>query len=283
MLHGFTQSGPLFRAKTRALEKLLAKHLSPTPLELVYPTAPILLQPSDVPTFNSVNQSEHSDRASANEEKKETEEAYGWWVRSDAKRDGASEDAPVYTHLEETAIPFLARVLKEQGPFDGVLGFSQGGCMAGFLASLLEDGRREAFERLEASGGMPFPPSLSVAEAEQQEPVHAPLKFAVIYSGFAPVPLLDRYRAFYDPKIQTRVLKFIGSVDTVVEESRSLLLADAVQNDQVEVVYHPGGHFVPASNKGLAGKVAEFIKVSLNGADTRDTVEERVEDMDVPF
>lgn len=48
MLHGFTQSGDLFHHKTRALEKVLQKAL-PEGCELVYPTAPNRLKPSDLP------------------------------------------------------------------------------------------------------------------------------------------------------------------------------------------------------------------------------------------
>ncbi|KAF3355260.1 hypothetical protein VdG1_04221 [Verticillium dahliae VDG1] len=53
MLHGYTQSGPLFRSKTRALEKLLAKALTPLSLTLncIYPTAPIKLNPADIPGY----------------------------------------------------------------------------------------------------------------------------------------------------------------------------------------------------------------------------------------
>ena len=63
MLHGYTQSGPLFHAKTKALEKSLAKafpaapapgHLATHPggISLHYPTAPIKLSYADIPGVN---------------------------------------------------------------------------------------------------------------------------------------------------------------------------------------------------------------------------------------
>ena len=49
-----TQSGPLFRLKTRALEKSLLKHFPPPTyaLSLHYPTAPIHIKPADLPGFD---------------------------------------------------------------------------------------------------------------------------------------------------------------------------------------------------------------------------------------
>ena len=63
MLHGYTQSGTLFHAKTKALEKSLAKafpaapapgHLATHPggISLHYPTAPIKLSYADIPGVN---------------------------------------------------------------------------------------------------------------------------------------------------------------------------------------------------------------------------------------
>lgn len=80
MLHGYTQSGPLFHAKTKALEKSLSKafpaapapgHLATHPggISLHYPTAPIKLETHDIPGFDGANVQQ------------EGSEAYGWWRR----------------------------------------------------------------------------------------------------------------------------------------------------------------------------------------------------------
>ena len=147
----------------------------------------------------------------------------------------------------------LARVLRDEGPFDGVVGFSQGGALAGMLASLLEPGRKEAFDRLATGAdGMAFPQSFIESTGYVEELCHAPLKFAVSYSGFG-ATTNKLYSAFYEPKIATPMLHFLGSVDTVVEEARSLRLVDAcvdargVKGGVGRVVYHPGGHFLPSS------------------------------------
>jgi predicted esterase len=145
-----------------------------------------------------------------------------------------------------------------------VLGFSQGAAAAAMVASLLEDRRAAAFG---ADGGEQCPASFVGS---------LPLRFAVCYSGFcAPRP---RYRAFYEPPIATPVLHFIGSLDGVVEEGRSLELVRACENPRV--VYHPGGHFVPIG-KDMVGQLVAFIREAC--IEKSPEADDGVEDMDVPF
>ncbi|KJZ72529.1 hypothetical protein HIM_08053 [Hirsutella minnesotensis 3608] len=160
MLHGFTQSGPLFRAKTRALEKLIAKTLAPSSLApvLFYPTAPNQLLARDIPGYQPAPGAR--------------------WSRT--------------------------------GPFP-----------------------------------------------------RAP-RFAVSYSGFyGPVDML---RWCYEPKLTTPTLHYIGSLDTVVDESRSQALIDRCQDPVV--VTHPGGHHVPIA-KEWALPLAGFIKEHSQNAEPR--------------
>jgi hypothetical protein len=53
------------------------------------------------------------------------------------------------------------------------------------------------------------------------------------------------------------MLHVIGTLDSVVEESRSLALAEA--SLEPRVVYHPGGHFVPIG-KEMVGALIGFIR-----------------------
>jgi len=72
-------------------------------------------------------------------------------------------------------------------------------------------------------------------------------------------------------------LNVIGSLDSVVEESRSLGLSERVMEGRGRTVYHPGGHFVPIGKEMagvLVGFLREFCVVKEEGG---------VEDMDVPF
>lgn len=273
MLHGYTQSGPLFHAKTRALEKLLQKSFpSPPPLphkplpgtlpsypggiQLIYPTAPICLLPADIPGFSSTElQSEGSE--------KDDPDAWGWWKRDESGR---------YVGLEE-GLETIRKAIEEVGGVDGVLGFSQGGAAAALVASLLEENREDAFTS-SASSPFPYPPSWSTLRSTLPQP---PLKFAISYSGFyAPDSV---YAPFYSPKIKTRFLHVLGSLDSVVEEERSQGLVERCE-DAVKVV-HPGGHFVPIG-KEYAGVLVGFLRDVL-GREEKGKEEVGVEDMDMPF
>jgi hypothetical protein len=70
----------------------------------------------------------------------------------------------------------------------------------------------------------------------------------------------------------------------VVEEKRSMRLVEACQDGDKEgrVVHHPGGHFLPSSQKQVVAPLLAFIKETVEGAD-KPKKEESVEDMDVPF
>jgi hypothetical protein len=177
----------------------------------------------------------------------------------------------------------IAEVLKTEGPFDGVIGFSQGGACAAMVASLLEPGRREAFEVKQSEGGMRFPESFEKDTGYVEGTIHPPLKFAVSYSGFA-ARGKNPYHAFYEPKIKTKVLHFLGTQDVVVEEARSLALVEACENKEERyVVYHPGGHFLPSTQKASVNALIGFIKEVMQGEEGAKKEEESVEDMDVPF
>ncbi|KAI5467833.1 serine hydrolase FSH [Mariannaea sp. PMI_226] len=227
MLHGYTQSGPLFRAKTRALEKLLAKLLAPISLlpVCIYPTAPNRLKAEDIPGYVPPSEPQ------AEEHQPDT---WAWWRKDEAS--GA------YRYLDE-GMATVADTIREAGGVDAVVGFSQGGAMAGLVAAALED--RVLPEGKDGSWAR------GLREANNGKPA----KFAVSYSGFfAPI---DSLGFCYEPKIKTPTLHYLGSLDTVVDESRSQGLIDRCEDPAV--VTHPGGHYVPVS-KEWAMPLAGFIK-----------------------
>ena len=258
MLHGYTQSGPLFNAKTKALEKFLRKTFPGVTLS--YPTGPMKLRASDIPGYDSTKADEDNGEP----------EAYGWWSRSN------TSEPPEYVGLED-GLSTVANTLQTEGPFDGVMGFSQGGALAAMVTSLLEgDARKEAFKSAQSKSrlAMPFPSSFVNLS-------HPPLKFCVIYAGF--VAPGDRYTAFYEPQLRTPACHFIGSLDTVVEEARTDRLVDATGGaKKTTVVVHSGGHFVP-NNRQYIDAVVAFVKAKTTDSGGISNKEENVEDMDMPF
>ena len=267
LLHGYTQSGPLFSAKTRALHKALQKSFFPRSVHFSYPTGPNRLKPADIPGFSPSDQTDGAEPASG---KDDEVEAYGWWQRKD------TDEGIIYKGIEE-GLAAVAQCIREEGPFDGVIGFSQGAAAAAMVASLLDGEQRlTGFEDAEKHGGMEYPKSFTQANSF----VQAPMKFAIVYSGFrAPG---KRYDGFYIPKINTQTLHFIGQVDTVVEEERSRVLVGYCEEERV--VVHPGGHFLPSQRPWLDACVG-FVREALEGTAKREVAAEEkgVEDMDVPF
>ncbi|KAH0336904.1 FSH1-domain-containing protein, partial [Aureobasidium melanogenum] len=255
MLHGYTQSGPLFQAKTQRIKKLLEKSLAGLPIkievpingiDLFYPTGPFKVSSADL------NGAEVR------------EDANGWWKLRE--RGQLQEGVDV-------GIDQVAKVLKEFGPMDGVMGFSQGAALAAMVVSLLEPGREEAFGKVQ--GGMKYP-------QEIKELQHPPLRFGVCFSGL--LNKHEAYTAFYEPKIHTPILHVLGSMDTIVEESESLALAErCADGGKGMVIRHAGTHTVPTSDRDIAA-VIQFIRNAFPIEDaTAKKDEEDVLDMDMPF
>ena len=174
--------------------------------------------------------------------------------------------------------------MEQDGPFDGVIGFSQGAAAAAMTASLLEPGRQEAFaDRQKNAGGMTFPSAFTRLS-------HPPLRFMVSYSGFAST--FPGYAAFYEPLIATPSLHFLGTLDTVLEECWARALLGSCEQGNAgpdeTLVVHPGGHSVPLGRRELL-VVTGFIR-SVYASDqaqkasaSKTLKDQDVLDMDLPF
>ncbi|KAI4196560.1 MAG: hypothetical protein LQ350_006492 [Teloschistes chrysophthalmus] len=283
MLHGYTQSGPLFRSKTRALEKALTKAFPNHTPTLSYPTGPLLLSPSDIPGYDTSS-------TNNNPQDQDPEPSYGWWRRKDVPKGEGGETETTYTHLPD-CFSTIAHTIRTEGPFDGVIGFSQGGCAAALVASLLEPGRRDSFPPIPTPSSSPSDPITNTTEPYPQDfispnggaTIQPPLLFALLYSAF--LPPSPRYTPFTTPPLTTPTLHFLGSLDSVVEEGRSRALIEKCGG--AEVVVHPGGHFLPCQRVWLdaaTGFIKRYVgKGGGEGGGKGNGEEERAEDMDVPF
>ncbi|KAK3337730.1 serine hydrolase FSH [Cercophora scortea] len=260
MLHGYTQSGPLFRAKTRAMEKLIAKALAPLNLVpvLFYPTAANRLSPRDIPGYQLPE--------GASAEDVEDADAWAWFRRDDAsgayllleegmralaasmaEANSASSSSSSEADTEGAASTVEAKgtdANAEDKVIDGVIGFSQGGAVAAMLASALEADRAR----------IPRPHEGWV-DALREANRGRPLKFAVVYSGFFAPP--HDLTWLYEPKVKTPTLHYFGSLDTVVDESRGQGLVERCELPSV--VVHPGGHYVPV-NREWVMPVVGFVR-----------------------
>jgi len=168
--------------------------------------APMILQPADLPGSNlSAFDSEATPSAAWVDDPKLT--ARAWWK--------ANDEMTEYVGLEDS-LRYLRGVLEKE-KFNGVMGFSQGACMAAYLCAYLEDPSSQPI----------FNP-----------PPHPAFDFAIFISGFAPtLPPIEHH-------IRAKNVHVLGRTDTVVSNQRSETLFDICIQPRVE--YHEGSHYVPS-------------------------------------
>jgi uncharacterized protein (DUF924 family)/Ran GTPase-activating protein (RanGAP) involved in mRNA processing and transport len=191
-LHGFRQNGEVFRKRTRKL-RLALEDIA----DLTVVTSPLPYSPKG-------------------DTREATLAAFGyipdypsqrvWWLSSDDNREYEGFD---------TSLAFLETVFREQGPFDGVLGFAQGGTLAAVLAAM------------------------------QPHPIIT-FSFAICLSAFP--SRAEAHAAYMAPgSIKLPSIHALGLSDILVTNDRSLRLFEAFDPARSVLVEHPGGHFVPSA------------------------------------
>lgn len=200
-IHGYRQNSDSFRDKTGALRKLLKKHV-----EWVYINAP-----------HSVSQ--RMDVLQGQEQKevaKDEEDPRGWWFSDvQARSFDAGQVCEASLGLEES-LEAVKKAVRELGPFDGILGFSQGAALVAMVCALQE----------QVSPDFKF-------------------QFAILVAGFQSV--CAQHERFYTGTALTiPSLHVFGQKDGVIPDRLSRELLSRFENPQV--LTHPGGHFVPAAS-----------------------------------
>ncbi|KAI8092671.1 serine hydrolase FSH [Halteromyces radiatus] len=226
-LHGLAQNGIHFRKKMTTLATSIDKQA-----ELVYVTAPhVILSPE----YSSVSKREQDSNITISDEVK----AFGWWHPLRYKK--LLPDGTCVGTME--TLSFLKQVMIDQGPFDGILGFSQGACLSACLSVMLEN--RTILPNM-------IPPDFP----------HPSLKFVIIVAGFPPKQQEAFKPLFAQPiKIRTPSMHMIGDLDTLVLPEQMNELANLYQDPVI--FKHSGGHFVPSSiaaQKNLSEFLSRFIQ-----------------------
>ncbi|XP_069040524.1 esterase OVCA2 [Lepisosteus oculatus] len=216
-IHGYCQNAGTFREKTGALRKALKRHA-----ELVYINAPHQIGHRG-PSGSAPAAPLPSDPASPSAAPGGPgEDGRGWWFSDPRDRSFSAEESCASDLGLDESLEAVRRAVGERGPFDGVLGFSQGAALVAMLCARQERGQ-------EPGPGFRF--AVLVAGFRSRCAGHAPLYTA--------------------PPLGLPTLHVLGDSDRVIPAplSRDLL---PVFRDPV-VVTHPGGHYVPA---GAAQKQA---------------------------
>lgn len=143
------------------------------------------------------------------------EDPRGWWFSDiQAKSFNAQQQCEESLGLDQS-VAAVRETVATQGPFDGVLGFSQGAAFVAMLCALQE-------QKLE--------PRFS-------------FRFAVLVAGFRSA--CKEHEKFYAAPLQIPSLHVFGLEDRVIPDYMSRELLPSFHDPQVLV--HPGGHFVPAA------------------------------------
>ncbi|KAJ1875093.1 Ovarian cancer-associated protein 2 [Coemansia sp. RSA 486] len=189
-LHGYTQTGQKFRDRLGPFRRGLKNQL-----DLVFMTAPHMA----------------TNVFSNSEEPQEKEgESMAWWNQSD---DAEKVEKEIMQSVQE-----IENTLVREGPFHGIMGFSQGAGMAAIMAAL----------------------------AERNKVNVGSFGFALFFAGFYPGQLRMFDEMVREAKVKVPSLHVVGDNDLVVSSERGVELATRAF-DGAQVKRHPGGHFVPCN------------------------------------
>ncbi|CAK7903628.1 family of serine hydrolases 1 [[Candida] anglica] len=257
-LPGYLQNGKMFAEKSSGLRKILTKKYS---CQLDYVDPQVMIGAKEQLPFQlSSDEVEASAKWNALVEQDVTR---AWWKHQDP---GNYEG---FSH----SFSYLKKYIQENGPYDGIIGFSQGAAMAAIICN-------------------------SVVRESMQD---APFKVAVFFSGFVftePIdPTQDKlalttdckdieeyiklvqvvpgYEEYFTvtPEVQqsTKIINVFGSSDNAVPAIRSKQLTKIFRgdnaksegnenDDQVIEFQHDGGHFIPNKKQFLQPMVDVIVK-----------------------
>ncbi|XP_021928353.1 esterase OVCA2 [Zootermopsis nevadensis] len=196
-LHGYRQNGDVFKHKLGALRKALKKHA-----KLFFVTAP-----------NKLPSAEDSSLCSEDVQKS----AFGTDMMFDSKK-----QSDVCLGFENS-LALIEETFEKQGPFDGLLGFSQGAAFVGILCGMQETNWLK-YE----------------------------FNFAIMVAGFK--SLCHPHLNYYFKQSSVPSLHVYGTNDKVISREMSELLMEHFVH--TEIIEHPGGHFVPASGPQRQGYIS---------------------------
>lgn len=202
-IHGYRQNESSFRERTGALRKLLKKEV-----DFCFLSAPhVIPEPQNLA-------------------RPEEEQERGWWF---SKPDSS------YYALDRTdcclgfqaSIETIHKAFEEQGPFDGIVGFSQGAAFVPLLGVI---------KQREPDGPIQF-------------------RFAILVAAFK--SLVSPHSEYYGVSpLDVPSFHMIGTTDAVIPAEVSESLAAACTG--ATVYRHDRGHYIPASGQ-LKAALVEFL------------------------
>ncbi|XP_061180389.1 esterase OVCA2-like isoform X2 [Saccostrea echinata] len=213
-IHGYRQNDQTFRERTGAFRKIIKKISDP---------APNLVPPLD---------RNDEDGATDNNDQR------GWWFSSPDDQYTAQDYTDCCKGYKES-LEIIEKAFREQGPFDGILAFSQGAAMASLICGLKEQDPEGPFQ----------------------------FDFVILVAGFK--SRQKQHESIYKKPITTPSLHVFGDSDKVIQKEMSEDLLQYFVNPSV--LKHSGGHFIPVSS--IQKKVyIEFLQPFLDRKKKQMTV-----------
>ncbi|KAK3925363.1 Esterase OVCA2 [Frankliniella fusca] len=205
-LHGYGQSGGYFHKKLGGVRKLMK-----SVAEFDYVSSPHLTNmeadPGDI--FSGPR--------------------HAWWFTNEEMKTYDSKEFESKCYGFEESVDRVDEYLQERGPFDGILGFSQGACFLSLLCCL-----------------------------QQQGKLKGTFKFAIFASGY--LSRCVAHQNLYNETLSLPTLHVFGESDTVIPEEMSKALVDFCEEKQI--ILHPGGHYMP-SNSHFKEAYMKFLTLRL--------------------
>jgi hypothetical protein len=259
MLHGYAQSGHTFAIKThfltQQLRAILAKHYqcSEEGIDFVYLDAPFQL---DTAEESSLTYTEASSQSPLHT-RDQAPPPPSLSSSSPFSINPLATNLGWNPHLDQTdpktSLTLLSKLSTSQGPFTGVIGFSQGTTLAFMYTSWCEASfnpfRHAALQKMCIDLDDP-----KLATLLEKPPQSKPLDFAVLLSGRRGT--YDCYDGFYEPRLQTPTVHVIGKWDMIVPPWSSEQLFTYCEGGVL--IEHEGVHFVPRRREYVE-KIADAV------------------------
>ncbi|CAL9728205.1 family of serine hydrolases 1 [Monosporozyma unispora] len=228
-LHGFLQNGKVFSEKSSGIRKLLKK----ANIQCDYIDGPVLLEKKDLPFVMDEDKWQATVDAQLNR---------AWFYHSEISHE---------LDISE-GIKTVVDHIKANGPYDGIVGFSQGAALSTVITNKITE----------------------------LVPGHPEFKVSVIISGYSfteqdpskpegELRITEKYQDSFTPatNMKTKIIFIYGAADQAVPNVRSKYLKAIYENalgdiDQVKAYEHPGGHMVP-NKKDIIRPIVEEITKSL--------------------
>lgn len=194
-LHGYRQSGPSFKAKVGSFRKICGKLA-----QFTFITAPHRVVPAAA-------------TAAGEEKASDEEDEFGWWLDNTTPANSSQRGF-------QESVEAISAAAARDGPFHGILAFSQGAAFAAQLAAMQEEGAIQP-------GGVRF-------------------EFCILVAGFVSRSSGPHHQARLSAlrqPISVKSLHVMGTTDKVIPRERSEELL--AYFERPEVLVHEGGHYVP--------------------------------------